>query len=158
MVFDVVDLTFPDCEDFPSKNTKLIVFPFIPLHSPPPLCRPELGVCCGCDLTKAAGMRVPKTAVYEYDLLTPAKNKIWFPGQVLTMDSKPISEREEQTAESHLRFRVGRTDSLHVSTPLFRGMYVHNAMTITVTACRTAGIRDSDLACARFEEVALRVP
>jgi len=61
-------------------------------------------------------MLVPETAVYEYDLPAPGKNKIRRSGKVAPMKSESISHGMAQSTHDQFGFRIFSSNFRHVPT------------------------------------------
>lgn len=70
-------------------------------------------------------MLVPKTAMYEYNLLVSGKNDVRAAGKVLSVQSEAVAHGVEQLPHFELRTGVLGLNRLHNAAALFFGSGIH---------------------------------
>ena len=109
---------FPDNQHVPSVTIQLLADTTISLHIPSSFCFPKLSIGLWCYSTKPARMPMPETPMYEDNLVSRRKDKVWFPRQLSHMQTKSIAKPMNNRSDQNFRFRVARPDLRHIERSL----------------------------------------
>ena len=113
-----LQLTSPDCDNFPAFCFKRAPVVDITDSVPVNLLRPEKTVGFWEMELAAADVAMPKTAVHKDNGPVVRQDDIWFSGQAFVIDAVTVAESPERVTQLQFRLGIRGTDVRHVEVSL----------------------------------------
>ena len=116
---EVLSLTLPYNQDFPTQGSKRPNIAPIPFSVPLYLLSPELRIRLRNRCAPAGFVTVPKASIYKHQGLVLRQHYIWFARNTGEMKSETISKIVKQTPNQHLDTCIFSLDVRHYFAALF---------------------------------------